>query len=172
MCVWPQAGWLGSYVHVELEDQVCILVSCLSGAADDDLASRLSSILWQVACHNADAQQVRHCYLAILPPVGLSMHLMQIWSVLGCRVGNAIAAVCCCCACCRCCLQLNDWLADTLPEGSRVGFDPFCHTVESVNKLKEKLEVRCSKVAACNAWQMVPLCFISYRGQLGECGSD
>jgi hypothetical protein len=42
-------------------------------------------------------------------------------------------------------LQINDWLADSLPEGSRVGFDPFCHTVEAVNKLKSKLQVRAQK---------------------------
>jgi hypothetical protein len=42
-----------------------------------------------------------------------------------------------------CCvsLQLDDWLASNLPEGARVGLDPFCHTVESLNKLKAKLEV-------------------------------
>jgi hypothetical protein len=44
-------------------------------------------------------------------------------------------------ALCSLCLQINDWLAETLPEGSRVGFDPFCHTVEAVNKLKAKLQV-------------------------------
>lgn len=38
--------------------------------------------------------------------------------------------------------QLNDWLADSLPAGSRVGFDPLVHTVEGVTKLKAKLEVR------------------------------
>uniref|UniRef100_A0A383V906 Uncharacterized protein n=1 Tax=Tetradesmus obliquus TaxID=3088 RepID=A0A383V906_TETOB len=38
------------------------------------------------------------------------------------------------------CPEINDWLADSLPEGSRVGFDPFCHTVEAVNKLKSKLQ--------------------------------
>ncbi|KAF6262047.1 peptidase M24, structural domain-containing protein [Scenedesmus sp. NREL 46B-D3] len=38
------------------------------------------------------------------------------------------------------CPEINEWLADTLPEGSRVGFDPFCHTVEAVNKLKAKLQ--------------------------------
>jgi hypothetical protein len=38
-------------------------------------------------------------------------------------------------------LQLDDWLASNLPEGARIGLDPFCHTVDSLNKLKAKLEV-------------------------------
>lgn len=40
------------------------------------------------------------------------------------------------------CPELDDWLASNLPEGARVGLDPFCHTVESLNKLKAKLEAR------------------------------
>eukprot|EP00879_Flechtneria_rotunda_P030750 GHRR01033423.1.p1 GENE.GHRR01033423.1~~GHRR01033423.1.p1 ORF type:complete len:118 (-),score=7.81 GHRR01033423.1:488-841(-) len=43
---------------------------------------------------------------------------------------------------CVAALQLNDWLSDNLPEGSRIGFDPFCHTVDSINKLKARLQVR------------------------------
>jgi hypothetical protein len=39
-------------------------------------------------------------------------------------------------------LQLDEWLVTNLPEGSRVGLDPFCHTVDSLHKLKDKLEVR------------------------------
>eukprot|EP00879_Flechtneria_rotunda_P015989 GHRR01016722.1.p1 GENE.GHRR01016722.1~~GHRR01016722.1.p1 ORF type:complete len:698 (+),score=235.84 GHRR01016722.1:303-2396(+) len=38
------------------------------------------------------------------------------------------------------CPELNDWLSDNLPEGSRIGFDPFCHTVDSINKLKARLQ--------------------------------
>ena len=38
-------------------------------------------------------------------------------------------------------IQLEDWLADNLPEGGRVGIDPFLHTVDAVRKLKAKLEV-------------------------------
>jgi hypothetical protein len=50
---------------------------------------------------------------------------------------------------CNMWLQINDWLADTLPEGSRVGFDPFCHTVEAVNKLRAKLQVGVLCAVAC-----------------------
>jgi Xaa-Pro aminopeptidase len=37
--------------------------------------------------------------------------------------------------------QLEDWLAENLPEGGRVGIDPFLHTVDAVRRLKAKLEV-------------------------------
>ena len=51
------------------------------------------------------------------------------------------------------CLQLEDWLADNLPEGGRVGIDPFLHTVDSVRRLKAKLEVR-------TCWSHTPHTFI------------
>lgn len=38
-------------------------------------------------------------------------------------------------------LQIDEWLVTNLPEGARVGLDPFCHTVDGLNKLKAKLEV-------------------------------
>ncbi|GAX82461.1 hypothetical protein CEUSTIGMA_g9888.t1 [Chlamydomonas eustigma] len=38
------------------------------------------------------------------------------------------------------CPEIEDWLADNLQEGSRVGIDPFVHTLDSVKKLKGKLE--------------------------------
>jgi hypothetical protein len=37
-------------------------------------------------------------------------------------------------------LQIEDWLASTLPEGGRVGIDPFCHTIDGVRRLQRKLE--------------------------------
>lgn len=52
-------------------------------------------------------------------------------------------------------LQLDDWLAGNLPEGARVGLDPFCHTVDSLNKLKAKLEV------SQTADQNLPPCYCS-----------
>lgn len=36
---------------------------------------------------------------------------------------------------------MPDWLAEALPAGARVGIDPFCHTVDSVRTLVNKLEV-------------------------------
>jgi hypothetical protein len=38
---------------------------------------------------------------------------------------------------------MEDWLAQNLPEGGRVGVDPFCHTVDSVRRLQKKLTVSC-----------------------------
>eukprot|EP00798_Chlamydomonas_sp_ICE-L_P001672 gene1672-33066_t len=38
------------------------------------------------------------------------------------------------------CLEIEDWLAENLPEGGRVGIDPYVHTVESVRKIKAKVE--------------------------------
>lgn len=35
--------------------------------------------------------------------------------------------------------QVQDWLADNLPEGARVGIDPFVHTVEAAEKLRKRL---------------------------------
>lgn len=40
------------------------------------------------------------------------------------------------------CPEMDEWLVTNLPAGSRVGLDPFCHTVEAVHKLKDKLEAR------------------------------
>lgn len=36
-------------------------------------------------------------------------------------------------------LQVQDWLADNLPEGARVGIDPFVHTIEAAEKLRKRL---------------------------------
>jgi hypothetical protein len=48
--------------------------------------------------------------------------------------------------------QIEDWLASTLPEGGRVGIDPFCHTVDSVRRLQRKLEAAGgAPAAACCA---------------------
>lgn len=38
------------------------------------------------------------------------------------------------------CPEIDEWLVTNLPEGARVGLDPFCHTVDGLNKLKAKLE--------------------------------
>lgn len=46
--------------------------------------------------------------------------------------------------------QLEDWLAGSLPEGGRVGIDPWCHTVNSVRTLQRKLE-EAGRVSACRA---------------------
>ena len=35
--------------------------------------------------------------------------------------------------------QINDWLVSELPEGARVGIDPFVHTIEAAEKLARKL---------------------------------
>ncbi len=45
-------------------------------------------------------------------------------------------------------LQLEDWLAGSLPEGGRVGIDPWCHTVNSVRTLQRKLD-EAGRVRAC-----------------------
>jgi hypothetical protein len=37
--------------------------------------------------------------------------------------------------------QIDEWLVEVLPQGARVGFDPFCHTVSAIKQLREKLEV-------------------------------
>ncbi len=34
---------------------------------------------------------------------------------------------------------MQDWLADNLPEGARVGIDPFVHTIEAAEKLRKRL---------------------------------
>lgn len=47
-------------------------------------------------------------------------------------------------------LQIDEWLVTNLPEGARVGLDPFCHTVDGLNKIKAKLEV--SEVQAAVVW--------------------
>ena len=36
--------------------------------------------------------------------------------------------------------RLADWLIEHAPEGARIGFDPWLHTVKEVRKLREKLE--------------------------------
>lgn len=36
--------------------------------------------------------------------------------------------------------KLEDWLVATLPEGARVGFDPWLHTVREIETLREALE--------------------------------
>ncbi|GIL92401.1 hypothetical protein Vretimale_6469 [Volvox reticuliferus] len=38
------------------------------------------------------------------------------------------------------CPDLEDWLAANLPDGARVGIDPWVHTVNSVRNLRRKLE--------------------------------
>ncbi|KAK9805604.1 hypothetical protein WJX72_007339 [[Myrmecia] bisecta] len=38
------------------------------------------------------------------------------------------------------CPEIPNWLADAVPEGGRVGIDPFLHTVDSARKLQTKLE--------------------------------
>lgn len=38
------------------------------------------------------------------------------------------------------CPDIEDWLADQLPEGARIGIDPFLHTVDAVRKLQRKIE--------------------------------
>uniref|UniRef100_A0A7R9VKA2 Xaa-Pro aminopeptidase P n=1 Tax=Chlamydomonas euryale TaxID=1486919 RepID=A0A7R9VKA2_9CHLO len=38
------------------------------------------------------------------------------------------------------CPDIEDWLAEHLPDGGRVGIDPFVHTVDSARKLTSKLE--------------------------------
>ncbi|KAL4428500.1 hypothetical protein ABPG75_002589 [Micractinium tetrahymenae] len=38
------------------------------------------------------------------------------------------------------CPEVQDWLADTLPEGARVGIDPFVHTIEAAEKLRKRLK--------------------------------
>ena len=40
------------------------------------------------------------------------------------------------------CPDVEDWLADQLPPGARVGVDPYVHTVDAVRRLQRKLEVR------------------------------
>ncbi|KAL3145608.1 hypothetical protein ABBQ32_003156 [Trebouxia sp. C0010 RCD-2024] len=37
------------------------------------------------------------------------------------------------------CPEIQDWLASTLPEGARVGIDPFLHTVNGAKQLSTKL---------------------------------
>ncbi|KAA6418050.1 MAG: putative Xaa-Pro aminopeptidase P-like [Trebouxia sp. A1-2] len=38
------------------------------------------------------------------------------------------------------CPEIQDWLASSLPHGSRVGIDPFLHTVTNAKQLTEKLK--------------------------------
>eukprot|EP00195_Chlamydomonas_chlamydogama_P009509 CAMPEP_0202892282 /NCGR_PEP_ID=MMETSP1392-20130828/2027_1 /ASSEMBLY_ACC=CAM_ASM_000868 /TAXON_ID=225041 /ORGANISM="Chlamydomonas chlamydogama, Strain SAG 11-48b" /LENGTH=683 /DNA_ID=CAMNT_0049576179 /DNA_START=304 /DNA_END=2355 /DNA_ORIENTATION=- len=38
------------------------------------------------------------------------------------------------------CPDLEDWLASNLPEGGRVGIDPYLHTVDAVRRLQRKVE--------------------------------
>ncbi|KIY93943.1 X-Pro aminopeptidase, partial [Monoraphidium neglectum] len=40
------------------------------------------------------------------------------------------------------CPEIPDWLAEVLPAGTRVGIDPFCHTVDAVRSLRTKLQAR------------------------------
>lgn len=35
--------------------------------------------------------------------------------------------------------QIDTWLADNLPEGAKVGVDPFCHTITAAETLSTKL---------------------------------
>lgn len=37
------------------------------------------------------------------------------------------------------CPDMEDWLADNLPDGGRVGIDPYVHTVDAARKLEAKL---------------------------------
>jgi hypothetical protein len=45
--------------------------------------------------------------------------------------------------------QIPDWLAEVLPAGTRVGIDPFCHTVDAVRSLRTKLQVRAGVRGVC-----------------------
>ena len=49
-------------------------------------------------------------------------------------------------------LQLEDWLAQNLPEAGQVGIDPFLHTVDSVRKITRKLEVRAGAGGGVGGW--------------------
>ncbi|GAB4814313.1 hypothetical protein N2152v2_001359 [Parachlorella kessleri] len=40
------------------------------------------------------------------------------------------------------CPEIPDWLVSTLPEGGKVGIDPFLHTIESAEKLHRHLAAR------------------------------
>lgn len=37
--------------------------------------------------------------------------------------------------------EISEWLIQQVPEGGRVGIDPFLHTIEAARKLKAELEV-------------------------------
>ena len=45
-------------------------------------------------------------------------------------------------------LQVHEWLAEHLPEGSRVGIDPAVHTVDAAEKLKAKLRAAGKQLVA------------------------
>lgn len=38
------------------------------------------------------------------------------------------------------CPDMEDWLAANLPEGGRVGIDPFCHTIDTFRRIDRKLQ--------------------------------
>jgi len=38
------------------------------------------------------------------------------------------------------CPEIPEWLSEVLPAGAKVGFDPFCHTVDNIRKLSAALE--------------------------------
>eukprot|EP00951_Prasinocladus_malaysianus_P016039 scaffold124300_cov42-Prasinocladus_malaysianus.AAC.1 len=37
--------------------------------------------------------------------------------------------------------EISEWLIQQLPEGGRVGIDPFLHTIDTAMKLRKELEV-------------------------------
>lgn len=46
------------------------------------------------------------------------------------------------------CPEVHEWLAEHLPEGSRVGIDPAVHTVDAAEKLKAKLRAAGKQLVA------------------------